>query len=121
MPSQFTKSLIVQKIGDRTWKLYTPFEYHIGEEGSDERIEVPEGFKTDFASVPRAFWWLFPPDGRYTNAAIIHDYLYYTKGFGRYSRKQADLIFLEAMKVLGVPYLQRKTIYRAVRLFGPRW
>ena len=26
-------------------------------------VKVPEGFVTDFASVPRVFWTALPPDG----------------------------------------------------------
>jgi Protein of unknown function (DUF1353) len=34
-----------------------------------------ERFDTDLASVPRALTWLVPRYGRYTKAAILHDYL----------------------------------------------
>ncbi|EAA2596645.1 hypothetical protein DNM18_25345, partial [Salmonella enterica subsp. enterica] len=36
-------------------------------------IEVPKGFITDHATIPRIFWILLPPDGRYAKAAIIHE------------------------------------------------
>ena len=36
-------------------------------------IVVP--FRTDLASVPRFLSWLFPRYGKYTKAAVIHDYL----------------------------------------------
>src|SRR5262245_60709692 len=42
-------------------------------------VNVPAGFVTDFASIPRAFWSLLRPDGRYTHPAIVHDYLYWTQ------------------------------------------
>jgi hypothetical protein len=82
-------------------------------------ITVPTGFQTDGASVPRIFWSIFQPYGKYFPAAIIHDYLY-----SRYSnrlsidRKTADLIFKEAMFNLGIGWVTRETIYRAVRLGG---
>ena len=38
-------------------------------------IVVPNGFKTDLASIPRVFWALFPPFGKYIRASIVHDYL----------------------------------------------
>ena len=118
--TSFTKPLIVKKI-DKGWVVQSNFEYHVGEEGSHERIKIPIGFCTDFASVPRLFWMIIPPDGRYTQAAVVHDYLYSQLGnLGKiaYTRGECDGIFLEAMKVLKVPFWKRRVMYRAVRIFG---
>lgn len=87
------------------------------------RIEVEAGFDTDYASVPRALWSLYPPDGDYTPAAVIHDALYWhqaTKESGGMpvNRAQADAAFLEAMEDMGIPLLRRRTLYRAVRMGG---
>jgi hypothetical protein len=80
-------------------------------------IEVPAGFITDGASVPRIFWNIFAPFGDYFCAAIIHDFLYSKHNRHRH-RAECDLIFLEAMEAAGVPWLRRRLIYRAVRLGG---
>jgi len=113
--SSFTTPLIVQPLNDRDWKLIEPFEYHVGSLGSNERISVPPGFKTDFASVPRLLWTIIPPWGNYGKAAVIHDYCY---SMAQYSRLRSDEIFLEAMEVLKVPHWKRKLMYHAVRLYG---
>lgn len=42
-------------------------------------VRVPKGFACDLASVPRWFWGLNPPTGRYAYAAIIHDYLFWVQ------------------------------------------
>lgn len=88
-------------------------------------IVVPKGFETDFASIPRLLRFIYPVNGRHRCAAVVHDYLYYKAGrivvdgtAISYTRKQADLIFLEAMKSLGVRWTQRKSMYRGVRLGG---
>ncbi|EOI6844551.1 DUF1353 domain-containing protein, partial [Salmonella enterica] len=78
-------------------------------------IEVPAGFVTDLASVPRIFWTILPPDGKYAKAAIIHDWMYDN---ALRTKKEADLIFLDGMTVLGVPKWKRIIMYYAVRLFG---
>src|SRR5678810_817023 len=39
-------------------------------------IEVPAGFCTDFASIPRIVWPVIPPRGRFNRAAFVHDLLY---------------------------------------------
>ena len=111
-------------------------EYHVGSEDSDVVICVPAGFETDFASVPRLAQGLFPALGCWGRPAIIHDYLYQTRGEaswfddntgkrtylndGRFTRLQADRIFLEAMEVVGVPAWRRTIMFRAVRLGGAR-
>ena len=78
-------------------------------------VTVPKGFVTDFASIPRAFWKRLRPDGEYTYAAILHDYLYWMQ---RRSRQEADEIFNFAMEDLEIGGLTRATIYNAVRVFG---
>lgn len=114
--SSFTKPLVVSPLKDgRRWRLVEPFVYEIGTLGSNKVIRVPIDFETDFASVPRVFWWLIPPWGRYGKAAILHDWLYVSK---LYDRLAADRLFLEAMTVLAVPVWKRCTMYIAVRLFG---
>lgn len=117
--SSFTQPLIVAVNGDYTFTLHTQFSYHVGELNSGETIDVPAGFITDFASIPRFLWSVLPPYGRYAAASVIHDWLYKTGGLhGTYTRKRCDAIFLEAMKVLQVSTLTRNVIYRAVRTFG---
>jgi len=80
-------------------------------------IEVLPGWETDWASVPRLMWRLFPPMGRHTFAAILHDYLY-EKRIG--TRKRADRLFLIVMESCHVPYWRRWAMYYAVRWFGAR-
>jgi hypothetical protein len=83
-------------------------------------ITVPTGFVSDGASIPRVFWSIMGPQGPWFYAAIVHDYLYSKSSTGRFDcdRWEADEIFLDAMKDLGVRWHQRFLIYRAVRLFG---
>jgi hypothetical protein len=112
--SSFTAPLTVTKIGERKWRVEREFSYHIGSEGSLEVVTVPNGFETDFASVPRGLWNIIPPDGEYTQAAVLHDFLCVTKPF---PQKRIDYIFYEAMVVLGVPLWKRKLMYWAVRFW----
>lgn len=78
-------------------------------------VEVPRGFTTDLASVPRVFWSIFPPTGRYAYAAIVHDYLYWIQDG---TRQEADEIFKAAMEDSNVDKASINTIYSAVRLGG---
>ena len=120
--SSFTQHLDVRHIDGRLWKVLSPFSYDVGFEGSGETIHVPKGFLTDFASIPRPLWWLYPPAGRWAAAALIHDRLYFLAGRevdgNRYTRWDADVIFLEGMEVLNVRLSTRWIMFLAVRAFG---
>ena len=99
---------------NQDWVLFRDLDYHVGE--SAIIISVPRGFVTDFASIPQAFWSFgLSPNGRYSKAAIVHDYLYWAQGC---SRKQADNILLIAMKESDVQSSTRAEIYNGVRLGG---
>lgn len=114
--SRFTEILIVSPMPDgKNWAIMKDFGYAVGSEDSEEVINVPFGFLTDFASVPRFFWWLYPKWGKYGNAAVIHDYLYWEQS---YPRKKSDSIFLEAMGVLKVNKFTARILYLAVYLCG---
>lgn len=96
------------------WLLVNDVVYRPGD--AAVAITVPRGFVTDFASIPRAFWAAdLSPNGRYSKAAIVHDYLYWTQAC---SREQADNLLDIAMQESNVGYLQRNTIYWGVRAGG---
>lgn len=78
-------------------------------------VHVPQGFVTDLASIPPTLFPLLRADGEYAQAAIVHDYLYWTQ---RTTREYADDVFRIAMRDLEVASFQVKTIHAAVRAFG---
>lgn len=86
--------------------------------GVEVPVTVPQGFVTDFASIPKLFQGLIHPFGSHAPAAVLHDYLY-AIGQKRV-RKFADLLFLHAMRESGVRPWRRKTMFVMVKLFGGR-
>jgi len=109
--NKFLDPLEVRLLPDgRRRKLLIPLRYM-----GDELITVPEGFITDYASVPRIFWNIIPPSGRYARAAVLHDYLYKEL---IYDRLKCDQILLEAMKALNVAPWKRQVMFLAVRAGG---
>lgn len=80
-----------------------------------QQFSVPAGYDTDYASVPRLLWWLLPPTGKYTCAAIVHDWLYWEQPV---RRVDADRYFLEAMADCGTSWWERTLIYWGVRVGG---
>jgi len=111
----FLSPLKVEEISKREWRLTAPLLYS----GHWQMFYIPEGFTTDFASVPPCFWWFVTPRGRHELAAVLHDWLYVR---GCVSRKDADGIFRRVMREHGVGWFKRWAMYRAVRAFGgPIW
>ncbi len=101
----------VEEISEQKWKLLKQMDY----QGARELFQVPAGQTTDFASVPRIFVWFLPRYGRYTKAAILHDYLWGEKVPKGMSRIDADGLFRQAMRELNVPFLRRWIMWAAVR------
>jgi uncharacterized protein DUF1353 len=80
-------------------------------------LTVPSGFIWDGCSVPRFLWSILPIWGRYSGAALVHDYLYREKPCMRW---EADRVFLELLVEDRVPPRRALTMFRAVRTFGAR-
>lgn len=114
--SQFTLPLIgIIPDDDEHIELVQPFEYHVGSYPSNDIIIIPTGFKSDFASIPRFIQWIIPKRGKYSKAAIVHDYLYV---YAIKNKKYADDVFLEAMLVLKVNKNLARIMHWFVTNFG---
>ena len=63
------------------WEVLDMFEVHIKSiRPQNIVVQVPKGFVTDGASIPRIFWVYLPRHGKYTKAAVVHDFLYNKRG-----------------------------------------
>jgi len=118
-PAKFTSPLQLEYQDNGKWKLIEEFCYYTDVLPERTYIIVPEGFETNFASIPRIFWNIYPPmDPKYGKAAVIHDYLYSKDCSINLPRELCDKIFLEAMTVLGAGKFQKILFYILVRIFG---
>ena len=63
----------VRAFGDnKFWIVIEDMAYVIG--STSDRIVVPKGFVTDFASIPQGLWFLgLSPHGQYSRAAVVHE------------------------------------------------
>lgn len=77
-------------------------------------VTIPKGFVTDFSSVPKPLWVLFPK-GLGQRASTLHDYLYQAKSM---SRKKSDCIFYHALRCDGVAAWRAWFMWAGVRAFG---
>ena len=123
--SSFTEPLEASPFSDDMvkWILTKEFTYMIGDLDSNQKVVVPKGFVTDFATT-WPFHWLLPRQGKYGKAAVVHDYLCTNKTIlvddkpVKITRKKADQIFLEAMEVSKVNVILRYLMYGYVRLYA---
>ena len=108
--------LQVQQISDGEWMLLRDLVW----EGESQRFTVTSGFTTNFASVPRPFWWLIPRTGKYTWAAVLHDATWCDSQRPASERQvdpwDADGILRRTLKEAGVSQLSRYLMWAAVRL-----
>ena len=87
-------------------------------------VNIPRGYLTDGASVPRILWSICPKWDKSHKAVILHDYLceYRIATINgvptQISREEADKIFLFALKYEGLTKLKYSLMYGAVRTQG---
>lgn len=114
-----------RKLKKDHWRVMNKFRYYIGEKNSNRWVDVPAGYLTDGASVPRILWSLIPPWGQYGQCAAMHDYLCEWLMINEKQsdgtikkipilRKECDEIFYESLKVVGVPAYKRFMIQTGV-------
>ncbi len=114
--------------GQDLFVLADPFRYR---SGTGRVLTVPPGFQTDFASVPRLLRAIVDPTKLESAwAAVVHDYLYQegpavpyrieaTGETGRgFSRAEADDVFHEALRLLGIDPFDAWTMWAGVRAAG---
>ena len=96
-------------------EVLTPLVY----EWTDGTIfQVPKGYKTNFASIPKILRCFIEPTGKWTNASVLHDFLY-DNGFKMgISRKKADKIFYDAMRDSFVNIITADIMWFCVRIFA---
>ncbi|MEQ1861883.1 MAG: DUF1353 domain-containing protein [Chthoniobacteraceae bacterium] len=113
----------VEDNGDGTFTLLDRVDYF--DPGAGLYITVPAGFVTDYASVPGPLQSFAGKIGRQNRAAILHDWLYHTRGIPRLgaipdtlTRAECDRIFRDVMKADGVSWRLRWRMWLGVRLGG---
>ena len=96
-------------------RLDAPVSYWWG----DQVITVHPGFLTDFSSIPRIpmLWRVVGRYGLHDAAGVIHDALC---RFGKYSEKEADLIWMWCSIDNGMPPWRARLAHRlGLRLAAP--
>ncbi len=97
----------------KTWVLESPAVWS----DAARYVRVPEGFMTDFASIPFMFrWWQTGAVGPQRVAAYFHDWLYSEQS--AIGRRKADQIFRDVMGDAGAGAFRRWAMYLGLRVGG---
>lgn len=66
-------SVPVKPLGDGMFEVLNNVRFYYGPDLPHQYVVIPKGFKTNFASLP--FWarWYFTPQGKYSDATVLHD------------------------------------------------
>lgn len=82
------------------WVTNEPFKWQVNYGSDDDVIIVNAGFVFDAASVPFPFSMLIPKvSAFYAQPAALHDWILVFERH-RFSRREADKMFLQSMKAL---------------------
>jgi hypothetical protein len=96
--SEYLSELHACELSDMVWELDHPLIYKSDKFGL---IEVPAGFQTDFASVPRLPIIYSMYGDRAHKSAVLHDYGYRTDTPQNLTFSQVNDLFFEAMICAG--------------------
>jgi hypothetical protein len=121
--SDFTENKRPVWVVDTTVKIYLPTRA-----GISGQVIIKEGFRTDFASVPRLPLMWYVAGGVGIKASLVHDYLY-SGGLIHYydnglllsrgvTKKEADNIYYHFLLDSKVLHIRALLMWLAVRLFG---
>ena len=102
-------------------KPFTEYHYHTCNSIkffiNEDEFEIPAGFETDLASIPKIAWPIMAPaHSSLIRAAIVHDWFY--RKTCDFTRQETDLIFYHMLINDGISQSRASTMYYAVRLFG---
>lgn len=116
--SAFEGDLIVKLLEDTVkaqWELILPFTYH--SDVAKQTFVAPQGFQTDFCSVPHVPFALEFFGDRARRAGVIHDWLY-TGNVPGVTREMADEVLREMCLLCGLPHWTAESFYLGVRAGG---
>ncbi|MBE0438296.1 MAG: DUF1353 domain-containing protein [Gammaproteobacteria bacterium] len=81
-------------------------------------IVVPKGYVSDWSSIPRAVWWIYPPNfSEARHGSIVHDYIY-SHLYRKFSKDFADKALKACMSMDGASRFAQTVFYNAVKVGG---
>lgn len=116
----FLTRLAIYELEGRNGEWYCLLEPLRYRDDDGREYVAPAGVLTNFASVPRPLWSMFPRIGKHSRAAVIHDHLCDIRG-GQWHLPSPEVhaVFYRALRACRVR--TRVCWWAAARTFGPRF
>lgn len=107
------KRVVLKPCSKDKFELVKDYEYQCG----FGAVNVPKGYITNGANIPRVFWSIYPPNSpEYLSAVVVHDYLCdNAETYEDYVL--ADNIFFMALKELGVGVMKSALFYLSCKTY----
>ena len=112
-------------IDGEKYRIDTGFRYYLTDNENGEFVDVPDGFVTNFASIPSVLRAIYSPtDKTYAQIAVVHDKLFLAPVIRlRLSARPCAFeetpdIFLDGTRVLGASLFKQRTMYRSLQWFS---
>ncbi|ALV24931.1 putative protein (DUF1353 domain) [Campylobacter iguaniorum] len=91
--------------------------FELVENYSYQVLNIPKGYQTNGADIPRIFWSIFPPNSpEYLSAVVVHDFLC-DRARKKEDFRQADKILYKMMIALEVSKWKCRVFYLACRAY----
>ena len=100
--------------GQETARLTSELKCCVSIDGTNVDIIVPQGFETDFGTVPRFAQCIVQARGKADRAFIVHDWLCVSLML---PRRTGDILLYQLMKYLKTPKYQPVVAFIFVRLY----
>jgi len=120
---------IIESIDGDHYLLREAFTVKFGFWLRELQFEIPAGFISDLASIPRCFRWIHDRASLGVLAPVVHDFLCHTNG--RFFNVQGEpvqlhwfdvhLFFLVSMRIDGVSWGRALIAFLVVVCFGTKW
>jgi hypothetical protein len=97
--------MLLEPLQGHRYRLAQPFRYR--------NVQVPAGFVTNGANIPRPLWIVWPPNrSDFMKAVVVHDYL-----CDREKYALADELFRDALQEAGAHRFTVWAFFTAVDLY----
>ena len=105
------------------WQLKAPLRYEFvqqdyhGKYIKNREVIIPAGYVTDFYTIPKPLQWVWPKDLFPQHPSVLHDYLL-THMYTTFTRPQANSVFYDAMRIMGMDCVTANLFYAGVSLLN---
>lgn len=109
---------ISDSIDEPKFKLYCPTQIIFDFRGKNYEVTIPEGFETNFASIPKKFRNVLSNVSKLDVAYLLHDWLYSTLSKDGFTKSDVDIMLRRNLNYLGLGFIDQWSVYYSVKFFG---